>query len=125
MNQLSVLVSLATDASDFQREQAKAAEEAAARLGITAQITYAQNDALDQSEQLLKVIQGDAGGRPQAIVIQPCGQTALPHVARAAVAAGIGWAVLNWTVDYVAELRRGYHVPVFIVSSDQQEIGRI
>ena len=125
MNQLGVLVSLSTDASDFQREQAKAAEEAAARLGITTQVTYAQDDALTQSEQLLKVIQGDAGGRPQAIVIQPCGQTALPHVARAAAAAGIGWVVLNWSVDYVAELRREHQAPVFIVSSDQQEIGRI
>ena len=125
MNQLSVLVSLATDASDFQREQAKAAAETAARLGMTAQITYAQDDALAQSEQLLKVIQGDAGARPQAIVIQPCGQTALPHVARAAAAAGIGWVVLNWAVDYMADLRHAYQVPAFIVSSDQQEIGRI
>jgi ribose transport system substrate-binding protein len=125
MNQLGVLVSLATDASDFQREQAKAAEETAARLGMTAQIIYAQDDALTQSEQLLKVIQGDAGARPQAIVIQPCGQTALPHVARAAAAAGIGWVVLNWAVDYVTELRQTYQTPAFIVSSDQQEIGRI
>jgi ribose transport system substrate-binding protein len=125
MSQLSVLVSLATDASDFQREQAKAAEEAAARLGMTTQITYAQDDALAQSEQLLKVIQGDVEARPQAIVMQPCGQTGLPLVARAAAAAGIGWVVLNWSVDYVAELRREYRVPIFIVSSDQKEIGRI
>jgi ribose transport system substrate-binding protein len=125
MSQLSVLVSLATNASDFQCEQAKAAEETAARLGLTTHIIYAQDDALAQSEQLLKVIQGDAGARPQAIVMQPCGQTGLPHVARAAAAAGIGWVVLNWSVDYVAELRREYSVPIFIVSSDQKEIGRI
>jgi ribose transport system substrate-binding protein len=125
MTQLSVLVSLTTDASDFQREQAKSAMDAAARLGMAAQIVYAQDDALTQSEQLLKIIQGDAGRRPQAIVMQPCGQTALPHVARAAAAAGIGWVVLNWAVDYIADLRREYSVPAFIVSSDQQEIGRI
>lgn len=125
MTELSVLVSLATDASDFQREQAKSAKDAAERLDMATQIIYAQDDALTQSEQLLKIIQGDAGRRPQAIVMQPCGQTALPHVARAAAAAGIGWVVLNWAVDYVADLRQEYNVPVFIVSSDQREIGRI
>lgn len=125
MTELSVLVSLATEASDFQREQAKSAKDVAARLDMAAEIIYADDDALTQSEQLLKIIQGDAGPRPQAIVIQPCGQTALPHVARAAAAAGIGWVVLNWAVDYVADLRQQYSVPAFIVSSDQREIGRI
>src|SRR5215472_6639450 len=125
MTQLSVLVSLATEASDFQREQAQAAKEAAARLDMAAQVIYAQNDALTQSEQLLTIIQGDPAQRPQAIVMQPCGQTALPHVARAAAAAGIAWVVLNWTVDYLADLREKYGVPAFIVSSDQLEIGRI
>jgi ABC-type sugar transport system substrate-binding protein len=125
MTELSVLVSLSTDASDFQREQAKSAKDAAARLDMAAEIIYADDDALTQSEQLLKIIQGDAGPRPQAIVIQPCGQTALPHVARAAAAAGMGWVVLNWAVDYVADLRQQYSVPAFIVSSDQREIGRI
>ena len=125
MTQLSVLVSLATEASDFQREQAQAAKEAAARLDMAAQVVFAQNDALTQSEQLLGIIQGDRSQRPQAIVIQPCGQTALPHVARAAAAAGIAWVVLNWSVDYLADLRERYGVPAFIVSSDQLEIGRI
>src|SRR5215470_13007134 len=125
MTQLSVLVSLVTDANDFQREQAKSAKEAAERLDMAAQVIYAQNDALTQSEQLLTIIQGDPAQRPQAIVMQPCGQTALPHVARAAAGAGIAWVVLNWTVDYLADLREKYGVPAFMVSSDQQEIGRI
>jgi ABC-type sugar transport system substrate-binding protein len=125
MTQLSVVVSLSTDASDFQREQAKSAKDAAARLDMAAQVIYAQDDALTQSEQLLGIIQGDRGHRPQAIVMQPCGQTALPHVARAAAAAGIAWVVLNWTVDYLSELREKYGVPAFVISSDQQEIGRI
>jgi len=74
---------------------------------------------------LLTIIQGDPAQRPQAIIMQPCGQTALPHVARAAAGAGIAWVVLNWTVDYLADLREKYGVPAFMVSSDQQEIGRI
>ena len=39
--------------------------------------------------------------------------------------AGIGWAVLNRDVDYIIELRRTAKVPVFCVSSDHLEVGRI
>jgi ribose transport system substrate-binding protein len=46
-------------------------------------------------------------------------------VARAAAAAGIGWCVLNHEVDYVLELRRAYKVPVFALTSDHSEIGKI
>jgi ribose transport system substrate-binding protein len=125
MKKLNVLVSLSTDASDFQREQAKAAQEVARRLGVEAKIVYAQDDAIAQSEHLLKAIQSEPQHRPDAIILQPCGRTGLHVVARAAAAAGIGWLVLNWVVDYLAELRTNYRVPVFVVSSDQQEIGRI
>jgi ABC-type sugar transport system substrate-binding protein len=46
-------------------------------------------------------------------------------VARAAAAAGIGWVVLNHEVDYILELRRTYKVPVFAISSDHEEVGKI
>jgi len=49
----------------------------------------------------------------------------LPQVARAAVSAGIGWAVLNRDANYIQELRRSSSVPIFAVSSDHLEIGRI
>ena len=51
-------------------------------------------------------------------------RTALPQVARAAVAAGIGVGILNWRADYVTELREK-GVPVFICSSNHREIGRL
>src|SRR5204862_167021 len=53
------------------------------------------------------------------------GGTALPQVARAAVAARVGWAVLNRDASYIPELRRSSSAPVFGVSSDHLEIGRI
>src|SRR5260370_23836507 len=49
----------------------------------------------------------------------------MPQVAKAAVAAGIGWGILNREADYIAELRRDAGVPVFVVSPDQEEVGRI
>src|SRR5262249_25511942 len=49
----------------------------------------------------------------------------MPQVAKAAAAAGIGWVVLNRDVEYVADLRRSFKVPIFSITSDHEEIGRI
>jgi ABC-type sugar transport system substrate-binding protein len=46
-------------------------------------------------------------------------------VAQAAINAGLGWAVLNRDASYIAELRQASKVPIFGVSSDQVEVGRI
>jgi hypothetical protein len=46
-------------------------------------------------------------------------------VAREAVKAEVGWMVLNREVDYVAELRATVHAPVFAVTTDHAETGRI
>jgi ABC-type sugar transport system substrate-binding protein len=125
MKKLRILVSLTTNDNDYQIEQAQSAEQTAKRLGVDAQIIFADNDAINQSTQILKAIQAPAETRPDAIVFEPVGGTALPQVARAATAAKIGWAVLNRDANYIAELRRASAVPVFAVSSDHLEIGRI
>jgi ABC-type sugar transport system substrate-binding protein len=46
-------------------------------------------------------------------------------VAEAAVAAGIGWVVSNARVDYLEPLRKRAKAPVFAVSQDHTEIGRM
>jgi ribose transport system substrate-binding protein len=125
MSKLRFLVSLTTDDNDYQTEQAQSAEIAANRAGVDVQILYADNDAINQSTQLLRAIQVPESERPNAIVFEPVGGTALPQVARAAVAAGVGWAILNREANYVADLRRTAKMPVFSVSSDHVEIGRI
>jgi ribose transport system substrate-binding protein len=125
MKKLNFIISLTTDDNDYQIEQASAAEEAARRLGVNVQIIYAENDAIIQSQQLLKLIQAPTGSRPDGIVFEPVGGTALPQVARASVTAGIGWVVLNRDVDYVSDLRKTYRVPIFGLTSDHEEIGRI
>jgi ribose transport system substrate-binding protein len=125
MKKLRILVSLTTSDNDYQIEQAQSAEQAAKKLGVDAQIIFADNDAISQSTQILKAIQAAPETRPDAIVFEPVGGTALPQVARAAAAAKIGWAVLNRDANYIAELRRTSDVPVFAVSSDHVEIGRI
>jgi ribose transport system substrate-binding protein len=125
MAKLKFLVSLTTNQNDYQAEQASSAEQAAKKFGVDLQIVYADNDAINQSTQILKAIQSSDEDRPNAIVFEPVGGTALPQVARAAASAGIGWAVLNRDANYIAELRKASKVPVFTVSSDHVEIGRI
>jgi len=125
MTKLRIVVSLTTNDNDYQLEQAKAAEETAHRLDVDIQILYAENDAINQSTQLLRVIQSTPQDRPNAIVFEPVGGTALPQVAKAAAAANVGWVVLNREASYIAELRQTAKSPVFCVSNDHVEIGRI
>jgi len=125
VKKFKVLISLTTKDNDYQEEQASAAETTARRLGVDIEIVYADNDAITQSQQLLKVIQSGSVSPPDAIVFEPVGATALPQVARAAAVAGIGWVVLNRDVEYIADLRRTYKVPMFAITSDHEEIGRI
>jgi ribose transport system substrate-binding protein len=123
MEKLNVVVALTTRENDYQAEQAVAVTDMAARLGATIQIIYADNDAVNQTQQLIKIIQ-DPAQHPTAILVEPVG-TGMPQVAKAAVAAGIGWGIINSDPDYISELRRGGEVPVFSVSTDQSEVGRI
>jgi len=125
MKKLSFLVSLTNNDNDYQQEQAAAAEKSARRLGVDLQIVQANNDAVTQSQQLLHFIQGSAASRPDAIIFEPASGTAFPQVARAAVAADIGWVVLNHEADYLHQLRQTSQVPVFSISSDHEEVGKI
>ncbi len=125
MKKLRFLISLHSCENDFQVSQAQCAEDTAGKLGIEVEIVFAGDDAVNQSTQLLKAIQSKNELRPDAIVLEPVGSTALPQVARAASASGIGWVVLNRRPEYLAELRTQATAPIFAVSADHDEIGRI
>jgi ABC-type sugar transport system substrate-binding protein len=124
MNKLSFVVSLITQNSDYQREQADAAQQAARRLNVSLQVFYADNDAIKQSQQLFEVIQNPSSG-VTALILEPAGSTAFPRVARAAVMAGLGWVVMNRDDASIAELGRQSKHPIFAVTADQEETGRI
>ena len=57
-----------------------------------------------ETQRLIKIIQG-AAQSTDAIIVEPVG-TEMIQVARAAVAAGIGWSILNREPDYISELRK-------------------
>jgi len=124
VKKLRFVVSLITDDNDYQRQQASAAQETASLLGVDLQIFFAKNDAIYQSQQLLEVVQARDGG-VNGILVEPASRTAFPKVAQAAVTSGISWVVINCEADYLTELRSKSTVPVFAVSADNHEIGRI
>src|SRR5260370_12008503 len=122
MKKFKFLVALTTRDNDYQQEQEATAQETARRLGVDVQIIDANNDPINQSQQLLEFVQS-AAGRPDAIIVEPVGGTALPTVARAAAGAGIGWVVLNREIDYdAAEIRTIPNVPFFPITSNHKPL---
>ena len=123
MKTLKLVVSLPHE-NTYQNEQAHAAREAAAEAGADLTIVQANNDAVNQSQQLLDIVQTQ-DAKPDAILFEPLTATALARVGEVAVTAGIAWVVLNCDVDYLPGLRSRARVPVFSVTRDHTEIGRI
>lgn len=103
----------------------KGASQEAARAGADLEIVYAQDDGTIQSQQLLNRIQSSTETRQDVIIFEPAGSTALPHVACAAAAAGIGCVALSRDAEYVLELRSAFNVLDFVVTVDHEEIGRV
>lgn len=125
MKRLRYLLALITNENDFQKEQAASAEAAAKELGVELEIVYADGDTITQSTQILKTIQADPTLRPDGILVEPAGGTGLPQVAKAALSAGIAWGLVNREAEYISELRRSSKTPIFLVTTDHKEIGRI
>ena len=73
-----VLLSLITEENDFQLEQADSAKRAALGLPVDLQVQFAGNDTITQRTQILRAIQGDPALRPDAVIFEPVGGTALP-----------------------------------------------
>ena len=114
MEKLNVVVALTTRENDYQAEQAVAAAEVAARLGIKIQILYADNDAVNQTQQLIKIIQDPAP--PSAILVEPVG-TGMPQVAKAAVRAGI-----DRVLDVFPVLKERRHQSAGYLSGGEQQM---
>jgi len=72
------LVSLTTSDNDYQMEQAQSADQAGRKFGVDVQIVFADNDAINQSTQVLKAIQSIASQRPTAIVFEPVAHRPAP-----------------------------------------------
>jgi ABC-type sugar transport system substrate-binding protein len=125
MNRLSVALVI-VESNDFQLAQETSAQEAAQRLGVDLRVIKIEEDAIQQSQQILRLVQSTDDTRPNGILFEPVG-TALAQPARLAASKGIGWGVLNReTVDYVKELRSSFpQTPIFTITTSHGEVGRI
>ena len=123
MNKLNVVVSLITDDDDYQLEQAASAQAAALKLGAHVETIYAGNDAVHQTQQILRFIQ-EPSKRPDAILVEPVG-TGMPRLrARQWERASPGASSIL-TVDYIPQLRQHALVPVFTIMADHEAIGKL
>ena len=123
MKKISVVVSIPGQ-NNYLLEQEAVVRNAAERLGVDLVVVNANSDAIAQSQQLLEVIQSNSS-RPDGIIIEPVTNAGLPRVAEAAVDAGIAWVISNAEVDYSEVLRRDARAPVFTVSQNHAEVGRV
>lgn len=121
---LKIVVSLHIANSVYQQAEARAAQVAGQRHGYRVNVIYAEGDAVTQSEQLLKLIYSADEARPDVIILEPIG-TGMVRVAQEAARAGVGWIVLNREVAYIGDLRGSSRAPMFAVTTDHLETGRI
>lgn len=121
-----VVVALLSEEQEFQRLQAADARLAAERAGLDVEVLFAENNAIVQIQQLFHFVYTPEPDRPVAIVVETVTGEGLERVARNAVKAGVGWVLINRKVAYLDELRRQHpDLPISMVSTDQEEIGRI
>ena len=107
MRKLKFLVSLMTDENDYQLEQAHSAEQTAGKLGVDVRDIFTRiTTRLPRALRLLKAVQTEPKDRPDAIVFEPVGETALPQVARAAVKLASRGLFSTAERSYIAELRQ-------------------
>jgi ABC-type sugar transport system substrate-binding protein len=69
---------------------------------------------------------GNRKSAQSTVMVSPVRESALLGTAFDAARMGVGWVVLNRASDYVAALRTKFSkIPLFSVTHDQREIGRI
>jgi ribose transport system substrate-binding protein len=116
---------LVVENNDYQAQQVLSAQAAANRLGIQLQVLHTEHDAIVQGQEVLKLLQSDAAGRPNGILFEPVG-TPLAQAAKVAASSGVGWVVLNREfVDYLPTLRQEHNTPMFSITTSHTDVGRI
>jgi ribose transport system substrate-binding protein len=112
--------------NDYQQRLRDDALAKASHLGLKVQMFSANNDPARQAAQIDKAVGGAAAAQLAAVLVSPVYDEALAEPARAAAAAGIGWALLNREAGYLDALRRDHpDLAIFSATPDQVEIGRL
>jgi ABC-type sugar transport system substrate-binding protein len=101
-------------------------QRAAYRHGFPVRSFWAENDSQKQSKQIHACLAEREDLRPNVVMVSPVREVALSSTAYAAAGLGIGWVFLLGWNSYVADLHKEFSkLPIFAVTVDQHEIGRI
>ena len=114
---------LIDEKSLFQKQQEAAARSAAVANGVELDAFFAAGDVTKQRDQMFGYLR--SGLEPAAIVVEPAEDAGLRFVGQEAVRKGCGFVILNRTPSWTSEVGSGTSAPVFCVTADQTEIGRI
>jgi ABC-type sugar transport system substrate-binding protein len=121
-----LVASFFTREQEFQGLQAADVRAAAERCRFEVEVLDAGDNPVLQIQQLFRVIHAPVEERPLALIVQTRVPDGLERVARNAIAAGIGWVLLNRTAGYLEALRAEHPgLVVTCVTTDHEEIGRI
>jgi ABC-type sugar transport system substrate-binding protein len=121
-----VVVALQNERQEFQLLEAQVAQESAARAGLDIEVVFADDNAIQQIQQLFAYIRAPEDARPAALVVQTVSGEGFERVARNAVKAGIGWVLINRTGGYLDALRAERRdLPIASVSVDNDEVGAL
>jgi ABC-type sugar transport system substrate-binding protein len=114
------------NSGDYQELLWDNCQEAAQRYGFPVSAFWADNDSQKQLKQIQGCLREPEDQRPTVLIVAPVREVALISSAHTAARLGIGWVVLLRWANYMADLRQEYsHLPIFTVTVDQHEIGRI
>jgi LacI family transcriptional regulator len=112
--------------NDYQQRLADDAVKVGERVGFTVRVSAAGNDSTRQSTQLTDALARAEDDGLAAVLVSPVRDDSLAEVARQAAATGVGWVLLNREGSYLQPLRAEFPgVPIFGVTPDQSQIGRI
>jgi ABC-type sugar transport system substrate-binding protein len=119
---------LASEKNDYQQELRSQAIAAATRASLAIEVAFAGADtgkiALEQPAQIYRAIGGVPETRPIAVLLFPL--LDVGAVIEDIAKAGVGVVVLGRLPAYMDEIRSAHPgLPVFAVSPDQVEAGRI
>jgi ABC-type sugar transport system substrate-binding protein len=121
-----VVVALQNERQEFQLLEAQVARQSAASAGLDIEVVFADDNAVQQIQQLFAFIRAPEGARPAALIVQTVSGEGFERVARNAVKAGIGWVLMNRTGAYLDALRSERRdLPIASVSVDNDEVGVI
>jgi ABC-type sugar transport system substrate-binding protein len=112
--------------NDYQARLQTDCEQAARRHDLRLVIHSADKNAESQMRQIRSILSMPESKRPRAIVVSPVSEIAMMPLIYDAAQLGVGWVFLTRWNDAVHAMRRQYpKVPIFAVTANHVEIGRI